>query len=98
VSPEKDDEKPIYESSEGPIPKRRGKPGVGKSNMINSGESFGISAIRSSGLGQRPAYQRETIKDDFLNEIDDVEDDIPSLRGSAESGEVFNPAAGAKRR
>ena len=53
MSPEKDDEKPIYESSEGPIPKRRGKPG--KSNMVNSGESFGISAIRSSGLGQRPA-------------------------------------------
>jgi len=25
VSPEKEDEKPIYESSEGPIPKQRGK-------------------------------------------------------------------------
>ena len=105
LSPEKDDEKPIYESSEGPIPKKRTRaiPGskvgvVGKSganNMINSGESFGISAIRSGGGLQRPpggSYLRDTIKDNFLNEIDDVEDDMASIRGSAESGEIFNPS------
>lgn len=58
ISPEKDDEKPIYESTEGPIPKAKNNriavSGVGSSsnnrvgksgnaNMIMSGESFGIS-------------------------------------------------------
>jgi hypothetical protein len=91
VSPEKEDEKPIYESSEGPIPKPKLRPGAtaGKSgtNMLNSGESFGVigrgfNAIKSSGGN----YLRETIKDDFLNENDD-EDEIQSIR-SAESGEM----------
>jgi len=66
--------------------------------MINSGESFGISAMRSGGLGNRVtgsghAYLRETIKDDFLEEYDeDYEEDVSEMvRGSAESGEIFNP-------
>jgi hypothetical protein len=58
--PENDEEKPIYESSEGPIPKIKGRypnntggnkiPPTGKSgamNMINSGESFGMPNLKS---------------------------------------------------
>lgn len=66
VSPEKEDEKPIYESTEGPIPKvrtqrfaaagtKQSTNVVGKSgtlNILNSGESFGISAIRSGGANR----------------------------------------------
>lgn len=57
--PENDEEKPIYESTEGPIPKIKGRytngaggriPPTGKSgtqNMINSGESFGLPNLKS---------------------------------------------------
>jgi hypothetical protein len=109
-SPEKEEEKPIYESSEGPIPKirgnGRGKPStatVGKSgtNVLNSNESFGMNAMKSGGLGGRiqssHGYLRDTIKDDFLNE-DDEDEEMPSIRESAESGELYNPNFGVKRR
>lgn len=102
VSPEKEDEKPIYESSEGPIPKPKIKniqaiTGKSGTNMLNSGESFGMmgkgfNAMKSSGGN----YLRETIKDDFLNENDD-EDEIQSIQ-SAESGEMmYAPAKNGGR-
>jgi hypothetical protein len=76
----------------------------GESFGISGG---GVGGLRSSGLvgnpsrfggaaamvGSSQAYLRETIKDDFLNEND--EDEIPSIRESAESGEmIFNPVLG----
>ncbi|TNV86295.1 hypothetical protein FGO68_gene5988 [Halteria grandinella] len=97
VSPEKDDEKPIYESSEGPIPRPKlnkvgGVTGKSGNNMLNSGESFGVmgrgfNAMKSSGGN----YLRETIKDDFLNENED-EDELQSIH-SAESGEMMYSGA-----
>jgi len=107
-SPEKEDEKPIYESSEGPIQKTRTalaggrvtgkgdiKPSMIKSgNMVNSFDSFGMTAKRGSGggipaggRGSGHPYLRDTIQDDFLVEHDEDEEDA-SLRQSAESGEI----------
>ena len=51
--PEDAVDKPIYESSEGPLPKskapRRGNSKTGKSgaNVLLSGESFGVNPLRS---------------------------------------------------
>lgn len=107
LSPEKDDEKPLYESSEGPIPKSRqqrfgtvlgptggSRPIVGKSStnlMINSGESFGM--MKSGGLGMKNGhgYLRETISNDFLLQEHDEDEEDAISRVSAESGE-FKPA------
>jgi hypothetical protein len=102
VSPEKEDEKPIYESTEGPIPKV-GRTAVGrpKAAMINSGESFGMNNMMKSGgvlgRGSSHAYLRETIKDDFLNEFDEDESSVASIRASAESGELYNPTNGLSK-
>ena len=97
VSPEKDDEKPIYESSEGPIQKTRttfpGRSVVSGTkqppkNVVSSFDSFGMSGNlvkRSMGLASG-GYKRGTIQDDFLEQHD--EDDESSLRQSAESGEI----------
>ena len=59
--------------------------------MINSGESFGLRSggLLGSRVASHGAYLRDTIKDDFLNENDEDEED--AIRGSAESGELFNP-------
>jgi hypothetical protein len=77
VSPEKDDEKPIYESSEGPIQKTRttfpGRSVVsgtkqGQKNVVSSFDSFGMSGNlvkRSMGLASG-GYKRGAIQDDFL--------------------------------
>lgn len=91
VSPEKEDERPLYDSSEGPIQTMKGrgsrpitqKSGViGSKNMVASFDSFGIK--RSGGAATKQhAYLRETIQDDFLNENE--EDDI---NASIESGEI----------
>jgi hypothetical protein len=74
-SPEKEEEKPIYESSEGPIQKLKkigqknqipgGKSG---SNMLNSGESFGMNPLRSNA---KPFQQRHKFDDNLLQEEDD---------------------------
>ena len=60
--------------------------------MLNSGESFGLGGRGGFGAPKVGSsggnYLRETIKDDFLNENDDEDEDIQSLR-SAESGEIL---------
>lgn len=98
VSPEKDDEKPIYESSEGPIQKTRttfpGRSVVSGTkqppkNVVSSFDSFGMSGNlvkRSLGGLASGGYKRGAIQDDFLEQHD--EDDESSLRQSAESGEI----------
>ena len=96
VSPEKEDERPVYDSSEGPIQAIKSRGGsrvvgpTGKSgkNMVASFDSFGIK--RSGGgpggsKGGGHLYLRETIQDDFLNENDMEEED---LQASVESGEI----------
>ncbi len=103
VSPEKDDEKPLYESSEGPIQKTRttfpgrsvvsGTKQPPKNNVVSSFDSFGMSGNlvkRSMGLPSGGGYKRGTIQDDFLEQHD--EDDESSLRQSAESGEIRDSA------
>lgn len=100
VSPEKDDEKPIYESLEGPIPKIRGgatrptKVGKSGTNMINSGESFGFPGrvpARPTPMGSS-GFMRDTLRDDFLDENEEEES------GSAEEGEMYNPSSSSKKR
>ena len=109
VSPEKEDEKPIYESTEGPIQKTRGgsigggrggiirNTNVGKSgNMVNSFDSFGMTGLKRSS-GMTKPHLRDTIQDDFLVEHDEDEEyDGGSLRASAESGEI-RPSAIKKK-
>lgn len=69
ISPEKDEEKPIMDSSDGPIPKPKTRFGAnkntnvphavanvtGKSGTGNlmSGESFGINPYRLAGVNNR---------------------------------------------
>ena len=98
VSPEKEDEKPVYESTEGPIPKQRKKWGGnnrgGKSNVLMSGESFGMNPLRSvkGNIGES-GKNRQVISDNFLEEDEENE----AIRSSAESGEI-DPAKYIPRR
>lgn len=48
VSPEKEDERPIYDSTEGPIPKTRGGSGI----MQGSGRGGGSGSIRNNLPGK----------------------------------------------
>lgn len=87
-------EKPIYESSEGPIPKQKNKlrqgnvPKTGKSgaNILLSGESFGINPLRSmkGGIADSKAFEgRQQINENFLEE---EEESVTS--NMSESGEI----------
>ena len=85
MSPEKEDERPVYESTEGPIPQRgRMPPGKG---VLMSGESFGMNPLRSIKVQEQ---KRQVISDNFLEEDEDDEDIEGTVRASAESGEI-NP-------
>jgi hypothetical protein len=64
IQPEREDEKPIYESSEGPISRPKAKFGkgrvagnVGKSgaNNLMSGESFGMNPLKM--IGKNPILE-----------------------------------------
>ena len=77
-------EKPVYDSSEGPVPKgARGRPQKG-TDVFVSGESFGPSLIGPRG-GKNvdgPRFQkRETIGENFLEEDN-------NSSGLEESGEI----------
>lgn len=93
--PEGSIDRPIYESTEGPIPKQKAKmrqgsrPKTGKSgaNVLLSGESFGVNPLRSikgAMVGDSKAFERrQKIDDNFLEE----EEDYASSKMS-ESGEI----------
>lgn len=77
-------EKPVYDSSDGPVPKGGRAQGRGKSDVFVSGESFGGrgAAFKGSGAAarnQNAQQRRETIGENFL------EDDESGLD---ESGEI----------
>jgi len=93
-SPEKEDERPVYDSSEGPIQalktrgsgsNRVGPTGKSGKNMVASFDSFGIKRSGGPGVSKGAhSYLRETIQDDFLNENEEED----ALQASIESGEI----------
>lgn len=74
------DEKPVYDSSEGPVLKG-GKQVKGKSDVFVSGESFGARRLQSKA-GAKQIGKRDTIGENFLEEEDGASS------GLAESGEI----------
>ena len=76
-----DVEKPVYDSSDGPVPKGGRAQGRGKSDVFVSGESFGGRGAFKGSAARNPGAQqkRETIGENFL------EDDESDLD---ESGEI----------
>lgn len=100
VSPERDDEKPIMDSSDGPIVKPKLKFGqqrpVNKGSNNNNmliGESFGMNPLRmTKGGGTQESrvgpsmIGKHKIEDNFLEE--DEDDYRASIAVSRESGEI----------
>jgi len=77
------DEKPVYDSSEGPI--KKGAKTVqtkAKADVFISGDSFGGRYPTTKQANQKQPMKRETIGENFLED----EDDLSS--GLAESGEI----------
>lgn len=75
-------DKPVYDSSDGPVPKggRGAGHGRGKSDVFVSGDSFGgKNAFKAGGAIKSSQAKRETIGETFL------EDDESDLH---ESGEI----------
>jgi hypothetical protein len=80
------DDKPVYDSSEGPI-KKGGKIAKAKADVFISGESFGgrypvVKGSQKDSGKDKLAIKRETIGENFLEEEDDASS------GLAESGEI----------
>ena len=77
-------EKPVYDSSEGPVQKggkliqTRQKP----TDVFVSGESFGPNLIASKQAQPKTVIKRDTIGENFL------EEDDGNSSGLAESGEI----------
>jgi len=89
-SPEKEDEKPILDSSDGPIARPRVKYGQGRGGTATAskvgavmiGESFGGHPIKQA---KADINSRHLIEDNFLEEDNE---DGTSIRVSHESGEI----------
>ena len=70
---------PVYDSSDGPVPKNGKGAGRGKSDVFVSGESFGGRGFKANNAMRSDQQKRETIGENFL------EDDESDLD---ESGEI----------
>ena len=69
---ENDVEKPVYDSSDGPVPKNgKAVQGRGKADVFVSGESFGGRGKFKAGAGRGGRNDRETIGETFLEDDDD---------------------------
>lgn len=76
------DEKPVYDSSEGPVPKGGKQVRGGKTaDVFVSGDSFGARRLQAK-TNQKQLGKRDTIGENFL------EEDDGASSGLAESGEI----------
>ena len=103
VSPEKDDERPIMDSSDGPIAKPKQRFGQGRGGVSNTGksgagnilseQSFGLNPYKM-GRGMNPIQESKPTSSTGNrlmiedNFLEEDEDDMASIRASKESGEI----------